>query len=283
MFDIWNSYNEMAELVYKKDNYIKRNKTFLGRGYCVIYCSSNDIWYPNEEKAFRRSFIDGDHYEWTKIACDLASKEIFIRDIYKSWYVTGINERINTVDKLIEFVRVEAGDMPIICVGSSSGGYLAALLGAKLHAVHVVAFSAQWELSNQGAMGVNPFLQRYQNDPNRAKYYDLKPILEYSDVPVYYIVPIRNAQDRFHYEHINGVPCVYPLVFNSRHHGVVIPKGNLSSLLSLTTQQLHALYKEYQGRTISPIGFSIKNEGIIKTIRDLWKAGYKKVKSKIGR
>ena len=101
MFDIWNKKTTIAENAYGKDNYkvVNRKKG----GYCVIYCSSNSIWYPNEEYAFRQAIIERDRYEWENIHSTLATKEIYVRDVYKSWYVSGINEHVDTINKLIHF------------------------------------------------------------------------------------------------------------------------------------------------------------------------------------
>ena len=106
-------------------------------------------------------------------------------------------------------------------IGSSSGGYLASILGCLLNAEYVIAFSAQFELRNRWAKDVNPFLQKYEVDNERAQYYDLKKLLLQNSTPIYYIVPIRSDQDSYNYEYIKDVPCIHPMIFNSKHHGVV--------------------------------------------------------------
>ena len=227
--------------------------------------------------------MNPDRYEWDRISCSIAAKEIYIRDIYKSWYVTGINSCIDTIDKLADFLKDEVKDMPVICIGSSSGGYLAALLGVLLNADHVVAFSAQFELRNKGALDAKPFLRRYQNVPERAKYYDIKPFLERSDVPIYYLVPIKNEQDHYHYEYIKNVSCIRPIVFKSKHHGVIVPKGNLSGLLSMTASEWDLYYQRYRHKQVSPVIFSMRYEGAVKTGKDLWRTASKTVLKKIGK
>ena len=91
MFDIWNREEPLASEQYRKPNYCTREHG-VKDGWCVIYCSSNDIWYPNEEDAFRRSFVEGDYYEWKNVGCDRAAKEIFVRDIFvvKAWNTPSI-------------------------------------------------------------------------------------------------------------------------------------------------------------------------------------------------
>lgn len=75
MFDIWNEKKEIAELAYQQKNY--KVKEFSGGGYCVIYCSSNGIWFPNEEYVFRELILEKDRYEWDRIKCNIAAKEIY--------------------------------------------------------------------------------------------------------------------------------------------------------------------------------------------------------------
>ena len=240
MFDIWNYTNELATEVYHKDNIlirIKKNDNAKKR-LCVIYCSSNNIWYPNTESCFREQLIEKDRYEWTNFSHPDAEKEIFVRDIYKSWYVTGVNSRLNTIDALIAYLKDEVQGFSVVTIGSSAGGYLAAILGYFLDAEHTIAFSPQFELENQWAIDLNPFLRNYQSDPNRNKYYDLKAVLAKSNVPIFYIVPIKSEIDRYHYNHIQGINCIHPFVFNDSHHGVVMLKENLSAFIYKSTNDL---------------------------------------------
>lgn len=267
MFDIWTKRNEIVENAYSKQNY--RILEHNGGGYCVIYCSSNDIWYPNEEYAFRNAILEKNRYEWENIHSKLASKEIYIRDIYKSWYVTGINEKIDTIDKLVHFLKTEIGELPTILIGSSSGGYLASALGCILNAEYVIAFSAQFELRNKWAEEVNPFLQKYEN--KWSKYYDLKDLLNQSQTPIYYIVPIKSEQDLYHYEYVKNLSCIHPMTFNSKHHGVVMPKCCLGKLISLNKSEIGGLFESEKGKILFPIFFSIHFAGLIPTVACLIK------------
>ena len=51
-FDIWRNRETIANQAYNLDNYKMIQKK--ADGVCVIYCSSNDIWYPNEKDIFER-------------------------------------------------------------------------------------------------------------------------------------------------------------------------------------------------------------------------------------
>ena len=279
-FDIWNESSPLAEEAYRRDN-CRIEDHPGGSGTCVIYCSSNNIWFPNEEAVFRRRILEDDAYEWTRIRVPGASREIFLRDIYKSWYVTGINDRLDTLDKLIAFLRQQCRGYSTVVIGSSAGGYLAALLSAKLEAAYAIVFSAQFEVRNPWAMEANPFLQRYRQEEERSRYYDLKDHLADSKTPVYYILPGKSPQDLHQLEHIRQIPCVKPIVLRSRRHGVVVLKGNLKDLLSLSREQMEELHRRGRGKALSPIGFSLELAGVKKTLAALGREALAQVKKRL--
>lgn len=74
--------------------------------------------------AFKTSLIEKNRYEWTNYHLSCAEKEIFIRDIYKSWYVTGINVNLDTIDKMVQFLKKETEGLKTILIGSSLGDIL---------------------------------------------------------------------------------------------------------------------------------------------------------------
>ena len=263
MFDIWNHDEQIAIEQYKKDNYLIH--TYAPKGVCVIFCSSNNIWFPNTEEAFKQCLIDKNRFEWTNFHLSNVGKEIFIRDIYKSWYVIGINTTVDSIDKLVDFLKKETYGYKIILIGSSAGGYIASLLGTLLEAEYVIAFSAQFDLRNQWTNAVNPFLRKFENDYEKSRYYDLVPILMNSNTPIYYIVPIKSDQDNYQYNHVKSLSCISPIVFKSKHHGIVILKGNLQHFLSLSQQELEKLYEKNKNRMISSICFSLQLDGVIGT------------------
>lgn len=91
--------------------------------------------------------VDKDRYEWYNLRVQRASKHIFVRDVYKQWYATGLNKSIPDVDSMLFFFQKECeGYNEIVTVGSSAGGYAAILLGTKLKASVCFSFNAQWEL-----------------------------------------------------------------------------------------------------------------------------------------
>ena len=160
---------------------------------------------------------------------------------------------------------------------------MAVLLGCLLSADHVICFSGQMELNNPWVIDKNGLLQHYQNDPSRARYYDLKPFIENADTKIYYIVPMNCAQDLHHYNHVSESINIRCFCFNSKHHGIVINKCNLPRLLASSVEELEELYGKYEGRSISVFLFSIKMVGLKNTLVGVYNELLKQIKHKLRR
>lgn len=282
MFDIWS--DKLRGVItpeYESGNIRVFTNPDNEGDYCYVFCSSNDIWYPNTQQAYEESIINRDRYEWTSFSLTNARKRIYVRDIYKSWYVTGVNKEIDSIDRLVNLIAKESEGLKLVCIGSSSGGYLAVLLGCLLNADHVLCFSAQMELNNQWAIEKNGLLQNYKSDQKRNRYYDLKPYIEKSNTPIYYFVPIDCTQDRHHYDHISGCQNIRSFCLKSKHHGVVVSKCNLPVLINSSKEELESLYKKLVGKQTSIIMFSIKLVGVRKAFVGVVNDSIRHIKRKL--
>lgn len=280
MFDIWNQRMAVAEEAYQSDNYKIEYNEAIDNNECVLYFSSNNIWFPNTEEAFRTSILENDRYEWERKPYRVGRKNIYMRDIYKSWYVQGINDRINSVDAIVDWLRKETSGYEVVCIGSSAGGYMAALVGIMLKAKLVFAFSAQFCLYNEGYYDVNPFLQKYKSDSDKEKYYDITDLVNKSNIPIMYIYPNRCHVDQLQAERIIPSESVMKYGLNSSHHGIVVCKCNLPSLLNMGLDQLNSLTKN---NCKSVFRLSIKLSGFFPTIQFYLLSIYKVIRSKSSR
>lgn len=265
MFDIWNNYIEIAEQVYQKDNYMIKVNQDCRNGVCYIFFSSNNIWFPNTEDAFRRSFIDNDRYEWKNFEKLPAEKFIFVRDIYKSWYVTGINSRLDSANKVINFLKQETTGMKVITVGSSAGGYMAALTAACLNAEYSICFSGYFDLTVKGALGVNPFLEKFQQDPDRSQYYHISDIIKKSQTDFFYVLPAYSDLDLEQLSRVSEIDNVHIIKIASHHHGVPLLTGNLDKLLQMDKDALLRLFTENKNRIVGVIPMSVRLSGLLGT------------------
>lgn len=114
--------SEIVRQVYEKqDNYLIEYDEAGPKDWCAIYFCSNDIYYPNTEEIFRKRIIEKNFFEWYHSRIKKASKHIFVRDIFKQWYLAGINARIDTPEKLTAFLRNETEGFHVVTIGSSAG------------------------------------------------------------------------------------------------------------------------------------------------------------------
>lgn len=265
MFDIWSNKVDIAEEIYKKENYKIKINNKCHTNTCYIFFSSNNIWYPNTEDAFKRSFVDNDYYEWMRFTDLPAEKVVYIRDIYKSWYVSGINKELNSIDAVIAFLRKQTAGMKVVTVGSSAGGYMASLTAALLNAECCVCFSAQFDLTVEGALGANPLLKKYSKDDNRNQYYNIINIIRNSKTHIFYFVPAYSEYDKEQMNKVADIENVHMLKIASHHHGVPLFSGNLGQLLQMDKDSLVSLFESYEYRVVGMLPMSIKLSGIVGT------------------
>ena len=252
---LWEPRNELLEEWYNKDNILVRDTC---RGdKCYIFFSSNDIYFPNTVESFTDRIVNKDRFEWTNMASSReimadAGRMIFVRDIYKQWYITGVNDRIDTHDKLIDRLRELTDGYRVITVGSSAGGYIAALTGAVLDAEACFDFSGQIVLDS---LEHDFCLRMMGSEPEDLKYYDLKPIIAGSSCIFYYFYPVYNDEDKAIYESVADYDNVYGFGFNQKNHAATMMAGNMRFIVCRDKDCMMRLYERYKGRIINNIFF----------------------------
>ena len=231
---------------------------------CVIYFSSNDIYYPNSEEIFTKRIVNKDFYEWYHTRINRASKHIFIRDIFKQWYLGGINANINSPEKLAAFLKQETqGYTNVITLGSSAGGYAAILYGSLINAQTVFAFNPQFEIGSlleQSSETINPLIFRLRNE--RDKYYDIVPFIN-EKTEIYYFYSKHSPWDKEQHKYIKPQHNLYQIPFSSNHHGIPFLKAALPVVLNSNGKEL----KKWANKLHNPIAFTIKRIGLCKTIK----------------
>ncbi len=96
---------------------------------CCIYFSSHGIYYPETQQVFLSKIVEKNVYEWYRRRIPGVKKHIFLRDIRKQFYVEGINNVLNSIDKLVEWLKRETQNYSVITAGSSAGGMQQRLSG----------------------------------------------------------------------------------------------------------------------------------------------------------
>lgn len=139
--------NSIIQLEFSRGGNIKIKENQVDNNKCYIYFSSNDLYNKDSESDFINKIVENDRYEWlNRSAANSPRKEIFIRDIWLSWYVNGVNGELKSFDRLIDYLNISTQGFEVTTVGVSSGGYAASIAAAKLGAARCFDFSGQFSL-----------------------------------------------------------------------------------------------------------------------------------------
>ena len=207
--------------------------------------------------------IKNNRYEWQNIAkSDLiqyqAGKIIFLRDIYKQWYVTGINSNINSITKLIHFLYNRTRGYEIITVGNSAGGYMATLCGTLLSAKLIFNFSGQYVLNIGKLNDEYYYLKKYEKNPFYAQYFDIRPfIMSNPNSPIMYFFPSKSNQDQEQYNLIKGLENIFSFSFNQNTHGSSMYGRDMPCVIGTELNILKMLYDIFADKIINPDLFSL--------------------------
>ena len=261
--------SEIVNKVYQEqDNYLIEFDDKGNKEWCAVYFCSNDIYFPNTEDIFRKRIVEKNFFEWYHSRITRASKHIFIRDIFKQWYLTGINKKINTPEKLIEFLNKETEGYKVVTVGSSAGGYAAILYGSFINTQYTLAFNPQFEIQSllkRSTEAINPLLFRIKD--HRTQYFDITKFIS-KEAKIFYFYSNASPWDMEQNNHINkNIPNLYTIAFQTKHHGIPFLKVAIPSVLNLNADQLMQISYKRQ----NPIIFTIKMVGIMETLSGIFK------------
>lgn len=271
--------------VFKSGNYnieYEEENGFIENDLCVIYFSSNEIYYPNTLESFEYSIVKKDKYEWKRNKFPKAKKHIFLRDLHKQWYLSGINESLNDPKKVLDFLRSETIGYRVIAIGSSAGGYAALLFGSMLECERIYAFNAQLNLrvtmKNSNPL-IDPILFEKEKEKDFENFYDLSNFLT-NRIDNYYF---QSCYSKMDLEQLDGVSKeaqnnLKIIRFKTSNHGFPFLRINLPKILAFTSKEVD----RYINKNYHPIVFSIHLIGFFSTIFFVFKAlfdRYQKIKN----
>lgn len=253
---------------------------------CVIYFSGHSIYYPNNIECFTKEILLKDRYEWFGIRIKNAAKYIYLRDIHKQWYLTGINSKLSSPEKLYDFLKKETEGYRVLCIGSSAGGYAALLYGSLLKAEIIYAFSPQIELESSLILTnetIDPLVFRLKNTELR-RYFDITQDIELSNSKIIVCLPTKSEWDIREFNYLKNTNILnksnfHLIKFNTNKHGVPFPKVALESFFTSCFHKFN-----YNDNIIyNPLKFSIQLVGLRKTlngsIKQIKKYYFAKVRS----
>ncbi|WP_214807108.1 hypothetical protein [Exiguobacterium sp. s102] len=272
--------NEVVINEYSKKNYKIEYNENSTENIAVIYFSSNGLYYPNDIDTFSTAIVEKNRFEWSRNKISNAKKHIFVRDIFKQWYISGISKKNNTVNKVKEFLKAETEGYKVVTVGSSAGGYAAILFGILLKAEYVLSFAAQFTLYPQIRKS-NPnkdsVLFKHLNNSNYNNYYDLSNLINNNDTTIYYFCPSRCEIDRPQLQAAESCKKVKILKISSDKHGIPCTLPCLKTIINLDKNKLDNLFKHYEQKEINFFYFSIKTSGLKTNISYFLKHTQKKI------
>ena len=236
----------------------------MGHGRkCFIFFSGNGIFFPNDYETAETTLIKNNRYEWKNIAqSDLirlqAGKIIFLRDVYKQWYITGINSKIDSIAKLFYFLQEKTKGYEIITVGNSAGGYMATLLGSLLNAKLVLNFSGQYVINPDNLDDGYYYIKKFQNDKIYSQFFDIRPFIEKNPaVPIMYFYPGKSQQDLEQHEFIKSYKNIFSFAFDTDKHGSSMHGRDMPCVITSEPSILQNLCKIFFGNIINQDLFSL--------------------------
>lgn len=242
--------------IYEQQNYcIETTKCKEPRA--IVFFSGNGIFYPNDVATFTDTIIHKNRYEWQSIANSRKirsyfAKIIFVRDIYKQWYVAGINHQLDSVEAVTDFIRSETLGYKLTTCGNSAGGYMAILVVAMLKAEKIFSFSGQFSIEDQVEKA--PLLLKYKDECFRNRYFSTNRYI--SDISetggVYHFYPAKCEWDIVQLAKVDDDKKILKFAMDHEEHGKTVDPNCYKYILTMDTGALKNLAEQYRDGLIDP-------------------------------
>lgn len=274
--------NEAEQLLYRyyeEDNYEvidiqskKKNKQKL----CYVFFSSNGLYKDRNDIDVIKKMHETDRYEWKFISENKkirknASRIIFLRDIFKIFYIRGISKKINSIDKIVQLLEELTAGMNVVLAGSSAGAYMALLIGNMIPNCYKV-------LSLGGIVDLDDwkdFSEYFVKYLNLSDYYNIKSHLygKYWTINFY---GAKNSVDLHNADLINHYSNNKKLInvgFDDKEHAPRPSGDDLIKLLVCTDKYLKKIKMRVDKKNnVTETAFSMANIGVLRTCWNKTKA-----------
>lgn len=213
---------------------------------CIIFFSGNGIYFPDTINTFVDVIIEKDRYEWENIMRNPLIQQsyqmvILVRDINKKYYQKGINSSINSIDKVVSFLREKTIGYEITTCGNSAGGYMATLVGNFLDAQCIYSFGGQWNLNHEK--------ESFWDVSINKQYFD---ITRYAKENVMWFYSAYNEADLLQKECLGEyIEDISAFAMNSKYHGYLLLSPCYKNLLTMPMGEMKNLGMKYKSKVIS--------------------------------
>lgn len=263
MADVFQEDIGLVEKIYRENkNYVVWDIDSENKN-CLILFSSNGLYAPNTREAFEEKIVRNDRYEFQKVTnCCRVKKRfgrlIYVRDLWRSWYVRGISQSVDTIDKLILLLAELTEGYRIVTAGISSGGFMAMAAGVRLGAACVLNFSGQFYLDVKEQ---HHLLGKYEEDGERNKYFDIVELIAASDTPIVYFYPINSVKDAGQAQRIADCGNVIMIAFDYAAHAQTVVPYNFKYLFDLEAKRYRKYDYKSTKKTYKSVEFLILTGG----------------------
>lgn len=249
-----------VERVYREGENYRVQAGQAHNGVCYVFFSGNGLYFPNTPEEFDRTVVKGDRYEWSGIAKRIvgqAERMIFVRDVHKQWYLTGISAKVKDIDALTELLRSLTEGYTVITVGNSAGGYMACLMGLRLHAKYAYSFNGQFSLYLE-EMETHPYLVRFREEKRELYRYD--GWLKDTAMQTLYFYAGKCAADLGQYALVQDIETVHAIGFVEEKHG----KNMLAENLPYALTHPERMMELSRTRLYTQLGFLFASCGVLR-------------------
>lgn len=94
-----------------------------------MFFSRNGLYYPDTVESFVNIIIENDRFEWQNVMKSSLVQVtyemvILVRDVYKTFYQKGINSSLDSIEKVLYFLKEKTEGYQVITCGQSAGDQL---------------------------------------------------------------------------------------------------------------------------------------------------------------
>lgn len=252
----------------------------------LYFFSGNGLYYPNTISSFCKTVVEQNRYEWWNIGhseeiIKQAGRIIYVRDVYKQFYVKGINAEINCIDKLCELLKELTMGMRVVTCGNSAGGYMSVIAGQYLQAKCIYSFGGQFTLEHlfresEDDLAESYYYVEYNKDNKKInKYYNLLEMLQRNKVPIMFFYSALCEGDSEQFEVLNKAKSsnIFCFAMKSKQHGHLMFNKCYQRVVSTDLTKLLKLYEHYKGKMISFWSWCLHllewNEAIMEIVKDV--------------
>lgn len=228
---------------------------------CYLFFSSNGLYKDSLFEEFEQVMLKNNRYEWKSIASvikkirkEKIGKIIYVRDVYKKYYMYGINFEYASIEGTILYLKEKTAGFKLTTVGISSGGYMAVIAGCLLEAERIFCISGQFDLKD--------YLTEKELQEFKAinrEYYNIVNLIEKSvNIPIYYFCPVNCESDYFNYQLVKKCRNVRSFLFPDKVHAATVYPFNFPDIICLSKERLDYLAKGYSEHLIDKRKFLLQ-------------------------